>query len=258
MKNITQILIIEDNQIFSQALTNSLEKHYYVCNAATCLEAMAIIKSNPFLKAIILGVYEPVSKGIEAIKIISELYQGARVFVLANVNSYELAKECLDCNVCCYLEKPFNLAKLKEKIDKITENISHEFLKTLWKDEFESKLSSLSGHIKAVIHYIEKNRHRDFNRNELASSINLNPNYLSRLFNKECGMPLKEYINMLRIFKCKKKLANQPGIKIKDIAGLIGMQDASYFCRFFKKHTNLTPLQFKNAALSRILYKKSL
>lgn len=249
MKDKTPILIIEDNQKSLQVLTNNLGQNFQIYDVSNSMDAITLIRTKS-IKITILSVYEPIKKGLDALRIIKERNCDTNVVLLANLNNNELAKECANLNVCGYMEKPFDFTKLKEKIVKLTRNLSSAFLQELWKEKYELKISSLSYTIINAIIYIENNFHRDFSRNELSKHLNINPDYLSRLFNKECGVRLKEYISRLRIYKCKRILSNQPNMKIKDVAKSIGMKDVNYFCRFFKKHTTLTPGQFKNIAFT--------
>jgi len=249
MLNKTPILIIEENRKSLRSLTNNLGQDFRIYDVSNSKDALALI-STEHIKITILSIYEPIMNGLGALRVIKERNYDTKVIILSDLKSDELTKECANLNVSGYMEKPFDFAKLKEKIEKLTRNMSFHFLQELWNEKYELNILSLSHTIIRSINYIENHCHRDFSRKELAKYLNLNPNYLSRLFSQECGVQLKEYINLLRIHKSKRYLSNQPDTKVKDIAKSIGMKDVAYFCRFFKKHTNLTPKQFKNLAFS--------
>ena len=53
----------------------------------------------------------------------------------------------------------------------------------------------------------------------------------------------------IKIAKAKKML-NDTNMKIIDIAYALGFENASYFTRFFKKRTGLSPQEYKNKVLN--------
>ena len=73
-----------------------------------------------------------------------------------------------------------------------------------------------------------------------------NKHYLSSLFLKECGVPLKKYIIGKRIEKSKVLLIST-NLPVKQIASAVGYEDEKYFLRLFKSSENMTPSQYRNA-----------
>ncbi|MFB9328021.1 response regulator [Paenibacillus aurantiacus] len=78
----------------------------------------------------------------------------------------------------------------------------------------------------------------------IAEHLFLTPNYLSLQFKKETGMTINQYITDFRIDKAKELLSNRQ-YKLYEIAAHVGIQDANYFAKTFKKVTGLTPSEFK-------------
>ncbi|GAA0179019.1 hypothetical protein SH2C18_19730 [Clostridium sediminicola] len=72
----------------------------------------------------------------------------------------------------------------------------------------------------------------------------VNSSYLSRMFKTTMGSTFSDYLKDIRIEKAKKLLAGTD-LKIYEIAEQIGINDPNYFSKYFKKHTNYTPAQFK-------------
>lgn len=71
-----------------------------------------------------------------------------------------------------------------------------------------------------------------------------NPSYISRVFKEVSGMNFSDYLNSIRINKAK-KLLSETNLKIYEISEKVGVSDANYFSKFFKKHTDYTPAQYK-------------
>lgn len=78
----------------------------------------------------------------------------------------------------------------------------------------------------------------------VASKIYSNESYLSRVFKKEKGISLIEYISKKRIEESV-HLLNTTDLKVYEIADKIGFRDSHYFSICFKKLTGVTVKEFK-------------
>ncbi len=101
--------------------------------------------------------------------------------------------------------------------------------------------SAVIGKIQA---YIQDNLHRELGRDEIANSVYRNPAYLSRLFRKETGISLSDYIIQLKIERVKKQLRDTND-KISNIAEGLGYMHFSYFAKLFKRTTGYTPQEYR-------------
>ena len=88
--------------------------------------------------------------------------------------------------------------------------------------------------------YIQQHYTESIDRNDVANSVFLTPNYLSKLFNKETGLTIRDYINQLRIDEAK-KLMNATSKAISTIAMDVGFENVSYFSTVFKKYCGCNP-----------------
>lgn len=88
--------------------------------------------------------------------------------------------------------------------------------------------------------YIKQHYSENIDRDEVAKSVYLTPNYLSKLFNKETGLTIRDYINQLRIDEAK-KLLNSTSKAISVIAMDVGFENVSYFSTVFKKYCGCNP-----------------
>jgi len=104
--------------------------------------------------------------------------------------------------------------------------------------------------ISKVIKFIYKNTTEKLSVAYLAHTFNLSPDYLSRLFYKEVGTHLVDYIQNQKIELAKNYLEFSL-MPITDIAMLLNFCDPAYFTNVFKKHTGLSPSCYrKNVHLS--------
>jgi two-component system response regulator YesN len=102
----------------------------------------------------------------------------------------------------------------------------------------------VSNVIGKVIQFIEDHLCEEFSREDIADHVFLNSAYLSRLFRKETGESLSDYILDARVNKAK-LLLEKTNNKISDIASTIGYDNFSYFAKMFKKSTGVTPQEYR-------------
>ncbi|PKJ52621.1 helix-turn-helix domain-containing protein [Bacillus sp. SN10] len=108
----------------------------------------------------------------------------------------------------------------------------------------EYKTKKYSNTITACLNYINNNIYHEISLNALADFLEVNPTYLSKLFKKEVGIPLSQYIQRERIEEAK-KLLTLTSYSLSDICLWLNFNDQSYFTRVFKKITEMTPKQYR-------------
>lgn len=95
--------------------------------------------------------------------------------------------------------------------------------------------------------YIANHLSEDLSVNALAEKVYLNPVYLSRAYKQATGEKLSEYVLLRRIERAKQLLL-QPDKKIAEIGYTIGLDSAAHFSRVFKKHTGMSPQEYREAS----------
>ncbi len=101
--------------------------------------------------------------------------------------------------------------------------------------------------IEKVINLINKNYNNDISREYLATAVEMNPDHLSRIFNKVTGKRIDSYINEVRIAKARIDLINTRNPIIK-IAMDAGFENLRTFNRLFKEVEGMTPKEFRAVA----------
>jgi AraC family transcriptional activator of pobA len=80
----------------------------------------------------------------------------------------------------------------------------------------------------------------------IAAQMNLSPNYLSDLLRVHTGQNTQQHIHEKLIAKAKEKLSTT-SLSVSEIAYALGFEHAQSFSTLFKKKTNLSPLEFRQA-----------
>ena len=76
---------------------------------------------------------------------------------------------------------------------------------------------------------------------DIATRLNTNRTYISKLVNETYDMSFSDYINNLRIEYSKQYLLTHTEVRQSDIASYLGFPNASAFNNIFKKKTGVTP-----------------
>lgn len=109
----------------------------------------------------------------------------------------------------------------------------------------ENRKSKLSRTAALCQNYIFNHLYEELSLEKLAEVADLNGSYLSQLFKKETGIAISDYIQRERIEEAK-RLIEESGMTLSDIATRLQFNDQSYFTKVFKKYTGSTPKQFRN------------
>lgn len=81
----------------------------------------------------------------------------------------------------------------------------------------------------------------DFQLMDLRQVLPINRTYLSQFINTEYGQTFFNWVNKLRIEEAKRIIAEQPDLKIQDIAQRSGFSSPSVFSRVFVRETGVSP-----------------
>ncbi len=131
---------------------------------------------------------------------------------------------------------------LTESLDrKRLDEIFHSAFKTKTEHVLESRETRVGNMVFSVKKYIEENYTNPGLSLQMASdTLDMNPVYLGKLFRKECGYSVADYINKCRLEKAKELLA-LTDLTIKDVVASSGIPNVQYFYTLFKNYTGKSP-----------------
>lgn len=91
---------------------------------------------------------------------------------------------------------------------------------------------------------IEQNLAKALTVNELSESLHTHPKKLSLLTQTYLHQTPAQFIAQRKTLEAKRLLSNTQ-LSIKEVAYALGFDQATYFTKFFKKQTTLTPKEFR-------------
>ncbi|MFL0248339.1 response regulator [Clostridium sp. WILCCON 0185] len=107
--------------------------------------------------------------------------------------------------------------------------------------EFSNKVNDK---IRSICRYVLNNVDKEVSLTIISEKLYMNKSHISESFKKTTDITLIEYMTMVKMERAK-KLIMSGNFKIFDISSKLGYKDAEYFSKVFKKHTGLTPKEFK-------------
>ncbi len=101
-----------------------------------------------------------------------------------------------------------------------------------------------SSMVREVKIFIENHILQEFSREDIANALHFNADYLSRVFKKETGTVLSDYI-IFRRMTMARKLLEETNDRIADIANKLGYNHFSHFARQFRNIAGVTPQEYR-------------
>lgn len=98
------------------------------------------------------------------------------------------------------------------------------------------------------VHLLVKECPRLHKVNEFADLLNITPQNLNTICRKQIGKSASEIITNQLLLEAKRYILHTDNT-INEIAEILSFTDTSNFVKFFKKHENLTPIQFRDKYL---------
>jgi len=109
----------------------------------------------------------------------------------------------------------------------------------------KSDTSPHTSTIREIITYVDDNYLEKITIDELAFLFNTNRATLCREFKAETGQTLVAYINEKKLSLAKDRIDNST-ITFTQISSALHFDSIHYFTRFFKKHTGMTPKEWRS------------
>lgn len=97
---------------------------------------------------------------------------------------------------------------------------------------------------KAKTYIYENFSDPDLSLNHVAGQVGFSPSHFSAVFSRETGETFKDYLIRFRLDQAK-VLLNTTRLKCAEIAYHCGYNDPHYFSKIFRKHTGLSPKNFR-------------
>lgn len=103
--------------------------------------------------------------------------------------------------------------------------------------------------VKRFFHLLEENLLENLSLNDYANLIGVTPNHLTQTVKLLTGKTSSQLIRAKQLLEIKRLLVHT-NLNVSEIANQLHFDDQSYFTKFFKRETGLTPLQYRANTLT--------
>lgn len=100
----------------------------------------------------------------------------------------------------------------------------------------------------AVSDYVSAHFCEEITLDQLANRFFISKYYLSRSFREVTGLGIREYVNLLRVQKAQSML-QETNLSVSEVAESLGFDSLTYFERIFKRHLEVSPVQFRREVM---------
>jgi len=190
---------------------------------------------------VITDIQMPEVNGVDVCKYLYKTYPETQIIILTAYSDFSYAKSAIKYSVCDYVLKVSIMDELPDAIEKAIGNLN-QLRKEIEKNE-KDPLEQLSL-IQQIDQYIEQNYKNKLSLDDIAEALHINSSYLSRVYKLKRGRNLFDAILNLRIEAAKDYLINTD-MRTYEISELVGVEDASYFSKMFKKITGVSPKEYR-------------
>jgi YesN/AraC family two-component response regulator len=248
-KNVTSILVIEDNNDMRQYICSNLMRFFKVLEAENGKDGFELArKEEPDL--IISDIMMPEMNGLELCrKIKNNLFTSHIPFILLTAKGeVEDFVDGFEQGADDYISKPFNIEILIAKISGIIENRKKlrkkfssledvqpsDYTTSKLDEQFFNKINSM-----VEIHY----NNPEFDVDKFASNMFVSRSQLYKKIKALTDLSTNDFINVYRLKKSV-ELLKKGEMQISEIAYNTGFNDPKYFSRIFRKYFNCTPSEY--------------
>ena len=244
-----QVLLVDDEELALEGIENGIQwddlKVGTIYKANGMRQAIEIMQDNP-IDLMISDIEMPGGNGIELIKWVAETKPHIiSVFYTCHAE-FNYCQEALKLGAIDYVLKPIPYIELEEILKKgilkLQQGREVDDLRHIWGELVKTK--EKHSPVENVKKMITENISVEICRDELAKSVYMSPDYLTKLFKKETGVSLSEYIIEKRIALAE-QLLDATKLSIVEIAQKTGFSYSSYFVKIFKKKRGITPQQYR-------------
>ncbi|CAM1341553.1 helix-turn-helix domain-containing protein [Tenacibaculum amylolyticum] len=171
-------------------------------------------------------------------------------FNIADKNSFQLSKTSLQ-SIASDFEKLYREYHTDNlyRYQIIQSSLLSFLFKVKSLDELSLKDRTSFNQKEMLVFKYENLIHNCFRRDKqvktYAAQLNVSASYLNEVIKEIKGKPAKELIYEKIIIESKKELKFNV-IAVSEVAYNVGFEEPTHFARFFKKHTGLTPKEYRN------------
>ncbi len=252
-----KILLVDDEKIALKALKKRVDWLHYgfteVFEAQSLTVAREILQKER-IDCLLCDIELPGENGLELIAYVRDTYPDVQSVMVTCHAEFSYVQQALRFGARDYILKPIDydelgrlleklLAERQEKTHQEQTRVLVEKTKQKKADQYE-ETDSNEVRIRRIKDYIEEHIREKITMRMLADQLHMNEQHLMRIFKKETGQSVVDYITGRRV-AIAGRLLKETDYSINFIADCVGCENYSYFTKLFKKQTGVTPSEYR-------------
>ena len=247
-----KVIIVDDETIAAEAMKRRIKWDKYgveqVFLAGSMKQAIEIMEREP-VNLMLCDVEMPGGSGLELYEWVRTYSPDTECIFVSCHPEYEYVRKALTMGSMDYVLKPVDY----EEMDVILTNAVERILQRGSENNQPSVKVGITSEKKKIystdavneaVGYINLHLSENLSINEIAGVAHLNPQYFMRLFKKETGKPVLEYITDERL-SLARHLLQETNMSITEVSLSSGYDNFAYFSKLFKKNEGLSPSDFR-------------
>ena len=240
-----RVVLVDDERMILRGLSTVIPWNEMNCRVVgTASDGLAGLQLIREMKPDILftDIRLPNMDGLTMLAALGSEFPRLQIAVLTAYRDFEYARQCIALGVCRYLLKPSDLQELKETVLTMVRKLDE-----LPPVPEEMEEVPETGHflVNAALEYIRDHcGQQHLSLSDVADHVYVSQWHLSKLLNRETGKSFFDLLGSMRVEKAR-MLLRTPGLQIQDVAEQTGYTDVAHFSKSFKKHTGMTPGEYR-------------
>ncbi len=241
------ILVIEDNFDMLNYIRNGLKNNYNVFTANNGADGLKIaLRKMPDL--IVSDVMMPGMDGIEFCKAIKSNIITSHIPVILLTAKVDLKTkyEGIEIGADDFIPKPFEMEYLLLRINNLLqsrENLRKLFQRSVVLEPSEITVTSVDEKFLATLMKAieESMSDEEFTINSLESQLGLSHSTFYRKIKTLTGQSGQEFLLNVRIKRAHQILSEKKGVRVSEVAYMVGFSSPKYFTKCFKEYFGYSP-----------------
>lgn len=255
-KSMKSILLVEDNDDMRNFITKEIKSEYEVLEASDGIEGLKIAEDRvPDL--IVSDVMMPNMDGIELCEKIKSNIKTSHIPVILLTAKVDLETKYkgIETGADDFIPKPFEIEYLSLRIKNLLH--SREELRKLFKNSSYLEPSAVTvtsideRFLTTLKLAIEKNMSKtDFSITSLESEMGMSHANFYRKIKGLTGQSGQELVQIMRMKRAHQVLSENKGLRVAEVAYLVGFTNPKYFSKCFKEAFGYPPSDLKQQDLT--------
>jgi len=227
-----RIIVIDDDARIIKILKMALTE-YEIVDFMDSEKAVEYFSRPRDINLVLLDVMMPKMDGLAVLEKIKRTNKNAAVIIMTAYGSKDVAIQALRNHADDFIEKPFAIETLREKI--------RGFLRQRF--YFDRDASDREKKVERIKSFIKRN-YSESSLEIIAEEMCLSPKYISRMFREQTGESYRDFHLKARM-DAAKHLLESTSFNIDEISYKLGYQNPESFMRMFKRLERVTPTQYR-------------